>query len=234
MPAPLVKPTLEIFERLCDDLPPLFPKEIGADLERAREQMLLNHGLTIEELEDTMIAFGKKIWPYRRAFEEFVEIYEGKLGEKFLMGKLSPTMKQRYKQFKEYGGTFRDLHSGAPASFFSADERGNLCASLVDVRRDIRDHARQAALSVDRRKYEDRILEFQTILDDIEKRLDTLRLMAEDEQEHPELAAEIRAQVQGFEHGLCFLGPRVDYEAVCNAAPHFEGRKLEKKMRAHH
>ena len=54
--------------------------------------------------------------------------------------------------------------------------------------------------------------------------------MADDEQEHPELAAEIRSQIRAFEYGLCLLGPAHHYEAVCQAEEHFIGRKEEKKM----
>jgi len=229
MHTPVVKHTLDIFERMTDHLPPLLPKELVADIMHAREQMQNNHSLSVDDLEDTMIAFGKKIWPFRRAFDEFVDLHEGTLGEKFLLGKLSPDMKHRFKQFKEFGGSYRDLHTGAPATFFSPEERGILCQALIDVEQEIESYTRQAVTSTERRAYEDRVVEFSVILDDIEKRLDTLRLMAEDEQEHPDLAAEIRAQIRAFEQGLCLLAPRTDHAAVCRSVEHFEGRKVEKK-----
>ncbi len=226
----LVKHTLDIFERLCDDLPPLLPADMAKDMQQGLEQMQNNVNLTIEELEETMISFGKKIWPYRRAFQEFVDLHEGRIGEKFLLGKLAPQMKKRYEAFKQYGGTFRDLHSGAPATFFHEDERGSLCTALIEVHGEVRDYTRQSVLSTEREHYEQRIVEFQVILDDIEKRLDTLRIMADNEQEHPDLAAEIRDQINAFEQGLCLLAARTEYTAVCQSAGHFEGRKAERRL----
>lgn len=223
--------TLDIFERMVADLPPRVPEAIADEAARALSQMRENQHLTLAEAEDVIVSVGKKLWPYRQAFYEMAEAEEGKLGERLLLGKLVPEGKQRYREFKEYGGTYRDLHSGSPAGFFTGEERAALCASLVDVHRDIAAHTRQAVCSTISRRYEERVVEFQTLLDDVEKRLDTLRAMADDETAHPELAAEIRSQVHGFEHGLCLLGPRIDYAAVCNAAGHFEGRKMEKKMR---
>lgn len=223
--------TISIFERLASDMPPLVPDAIRGALSASIEHVEGNPHLTPKEAESALLSSAKKLWPYRQAFQEFVDVEEGKIGERFLLGKLTPPMKQKYRKFKEYGGTLRDLHSGSPAAFFTSEERGLLCAALVEMHRDIVAHARQLVLSAERVRYENRVVEFQVLFDDIEKRLDTLRRMAEDEEEHPMLAAEIRAQVEGFEHGLCTLGPRVEYAAVCNAAPHFEGRKMEKSRR---
>lgn len=230
MHEPSVQHTLFIFERLFEDLPPLVPETIRRDMGSALEQMRHNFTLQLPELEDTMIVFGMKIWPYRKAFDEFYNMSESELGESLLFHHVSPKLKKRYQEFLAYGGTYRDLHAGKPAMFFSLEDRGELCGALVDVARDVRAHTAQLVLGADEKRYEERIVEFQLILDDLEKRLDTLRLMAEDEQEHPELAAEIRAQIRSFEYGLCLLGPSHSYEAVCSAEEHFVGRKQEKSM----
>lgn len=230
MHKPAVQHTLDIFARLTREIPPLVPNIIKEDIKQAFEQMSHNYDLSLEELEKTVIVFGKKLWPYRKAFEEFFDIYESKFGEKFLLGTLSVELKKRYKEFKEYGGEFRDLHTGNPAAFFSSKERVVLCDSLIKVNDDIGAHTAQAVVTTDRINYEKKVVQFQIILDDIEKRLDSLRLMADDEQGHPELAKEIRQQVLSFEYGLCLLGPPHHFDAICNAEEHFMGRKQEKKF----
>lgn len=219
--------TYRIFKQMVDDLPPLVPADIVDDIQRALEHAQDNARLTEEDVEQMVIVFGKKTWAYRQAYQELLEGYEGRLGETFLIGKLSIPLKKRYQEFIDHGGSFRDLHDGAFVHFFTVDERASLCEALIDIKQEIDRHARQAVLSVDRRKYEDRIVEFQLVLDNIEKRLETLRVMADDEEEHPFLADEIRSQIRGFEFGLSLLGPRIDYEAVCEAPGHFEGRKKD-------
>ncbi|MBT3419109.1 MAG: hypothetical protein HOC34_01755 [Candidatus Magasanikbacteria bacterium] len=226
---PAVQHTLTIFEKICMKLPPLVPADVQKDMAQALEQMQDNLHLSIDELEDTIIVFGKAIWPYRKAFHEFLGVAEGRMGEKFLLGKVTRNTKRVYNNFIEEGGSFRDLHAGKKSiSFFSPEERGELCQALIDVEDDIEVHTKQEVLSTNRRAYEERIIEFQLILDDMEKRLDTLRTMADNEQEHPELASEIRAQIRGFEYGLCALGPHPEEHAVCGAEDHFKGRKQEK------
>jgi hypothetical protein len=220
--------TLKIFERIYKDLPPLLPDEIRHDMGIAIEQVRHNFSLTIGELEDTMVMFAKRAWPYRQAFHEFIDVYEGKMGESLLLQKLTPELKKEYERFLAHGGSYRDLVVGGPTHFFSPEERVEIAVTLISIRKSIRDHVEQAVLSTERAAYEARVFEFHDILDELEKRLDTLRLMADNEQEHPELAAEIREQVKAFEYGLASLGPHTSFSAVMGSEEHFIGRKKDK------
>lgn len=222
--------TISIFELLASALPPLVPDRLSSSLEQAVEAARRNPSLTLEDLEDAMIIFGKKIWPYKKAFEEWVDMFQGKLGEKFFVGRMDNALKARYRDFESYGGTWRDAASGASALFFSAQQRHALGQILVDALIDVKGHARQAIMSIDRERYEERVAEFKNILDDIENRLSALRRMADEELDYPELAVEIRSQARSFEHGLCLLGPPHSFEAICKAEEHFIGRRIEKNL----
>lgn len=225
-----VRYTLAIFRRLFQSLPPLVPRERRDDMKQALEQMEHNMSLSLDELEDTMIVFGKQVWPYRRAYQEFYDLYDGRLGEQMLRQALFPAMKKKYDLFLAHGGSYRDLHGGGPLGFFESEERMALCEALVEVRQTLREYVSQAVVTEEREEYQARIYEFHEILDDMEARLATLRTMADNEQEHPELAAEIREQVRAFEYGLCALHHEPSYDAVCQSAEHFEGRKREKRV----
>jgi hypothetical protein len=58
-------------------------------------------------------------------------------------------------------------------------------------------------------------------------------MMADDEQEHPELATEIRQQVLSL-NMVCVLGPPHHYDAICRAHEHYVGRKEERVFSARH
>lgn len=227
---PQIKHTIDIFERMYNNLPPLLPEEIKNEMEHALEHLHNDYTVSIEDVENIVIAMGKKIWPYWRSFQEFVDMAQGEMGEKFLLGKISPSLKIKYKKFKECGGSYRDLRTGGPMNFFDENERTEITKVVVEVDQEIKKYVRQMSLSSDRKKYEDLIIEFQGILDGIEKRLDNLRLAAEDEAEHPRLAEEIRAQIKSFEMGLCFLGPNIKNHEICEAEEFFQERKISKKL----
>lgn len=210
----------------------MLPDEVKAEVRHALTHLEEDFTVTPEEVENIVIALGKKVWPYWKTFNEFFVMHQGKLGEKFLLGKLSPALKQRYHEYKEHGATYHDLRLGGPLTFFNGEERQILIPLFVEVDKEVRAYAAQAALTNERRKYEDLVVDFQNILDDIEKRLMNLRQMAEDEEEHPQVAEEIRAQVKAFELGLCLLGPNTAHHAVLNAPDYFAERRLTKKV--HH
>lgn len=231
MQSQIIQHTLAIFERMYNNLPPLVSLEVVENMAAAIEQIRSNYDLTLEELEDTMIVFGKKVWPYMRAFEELYHVYEGQLGERLFLQKVSPALLRSYEVFKTTDGVWRDLYSGAAMHVFTSADRLELHGVLVDVKCDIRAFAAQAVITTARAKYETRIQEFKEILDDIELRLQSLQRLSDEEPAHPGFAAEIREHIRGFEYSLAYLGPQINYRAVCSAHEHFQGRKLELRVR---
>lgn len=228
---PHTKHTIDIFARINDRLPPLLPEEIKKEFGHALEHMQSDVTITSVDVEEMVIGMGKKIWPYWKAFGEFLDLYQGKFGEKFLLARLSLALKSKFKDFKEHGGTYQDLRSGHPSDFFgSSEEILEIKQALVEVDGDVHLQAEQAVLSTERIQYEEMVVEFQNILDSIEDRLQTLRTMAEDEEEHPRLAEEIREQIKTFEFGLCLLGPNTRYDHVDHAEDYFVERKISKKL----
>lgn len=227
---PHTKHTIDIFARMERHLPPLAPVEVKDDIARALEYFNNDYTVSSAEVENIAIALGKKVWPYWKAFNEFLATYQGKLGEKFLLGRLSSALKHRYHELKEHGASYHDLRLGGPLMFFTSEEREILVPLFIEVDREIRRYAEQAVLTGERIKYEELIVDFQNILDDMEKRLVSLRQVAEDEEEHSQLAEEIHAQIRAFEFGFCLLGPNTIYHQVLNADDYFEERRSTKKI----
>lgn len=227
---PQIKHTIAIFERMYKNMPPLVPDIVKKEIGEAMERLKNDFSITINDVEDAVIAISKKIWPYWKAFEDFFALYQEKLGEKFILGKLPLSLKKRFQEFKEHGVAYNDLRLGGPLVFFNSGEREKLIQVFVDVDEEIRGQARQLILSTEQKKYEELVLNFQNILDDIEKRLESLKLTAEDKEEHPQVADEIRAQVRGFEFGLCLLGPNTKYCELLNADDYIAERRSTKTI----
>ncbi len=218
--------TISLFRHLYDHLPPLFPDEVKQKMSHALNHLENDQTITLEEVEDTMIEFGIEAWPWNQAYKEFLALAESKVGEHFLLPKLSASLQQKYHDFKVYGGTLRDLHSGNPAQFFTSEERGEVCAALVDMQLELRVYVDHEVKGMERSRYLKRVGEFKDLLENIEQTLEHLRNLANTEQDHPTLADEIRARVRSFEHSLCLLGPELNYDAICQSADFFKERKL--------
>ncbi|MBT3816736.1 MAG: hypothetical protein HOE80_04325 [Candidatus Magasanikbacteria bacterium] len=229
-----IKHTLVIFKKLVEQIPPLVPEDIISDLKEAYNQSEHNMSLSLEELEDTMIVFGKKLWPYREAFFEFFRLYEGELGEKILLQKLQGSVRKHVGQFFKSGGTFRAFYTGASLiEIFTPEERQSICVHLIAVDKDIWKYSKQRVVSTDKQAYLKKIKEFQILFADMEQLISGLHAMAEDESEHPELSLEIREHIRTFEYGVSLLGPKVSHKALCVAPLHFQGRKKDKYHHRH-
>ncbi len=219
--------TISLFRYLFEHLPPLFPEEDKIKMRHALEHLEKDPTVSLESLEDTMVSFGYLVWPWNQAYQEFLALSEGEVGEHFLLPRLSPGVQDKYTEFRAYGGTLRDLHSGRPAEYFESEERVELCVAMVEMQRDLRQFVDRKVAGMERKKYLQRVEDFKKVLKEIRGKLDEMVVLSEREQDHPNLASEIRARVRSFEHGLCHLAPTPDYEAVCQSVDFFHGRKAD-------
>ena len=219
--------TIQLFRLLYDHLPPLVPQDVIVAMKKEIESIENNPRITLPEIEDAMVRFGYKVWPWNQAYIYFLQIAEEQLGEHFLLPTMSDGLQQKYLDFKAFGGTLKDLHSGRPASFFSLEERGELCEKLVEMKVQLREYLDRELVGINKKHYLRKVKEYEHLLEKIKSNLDSLRHFVEKEEHGSRLAEEIQAKIRDFEHSLCLLGNEMDYEAVCQAHDFFAGRKVE-------
>lgn len=220
--------TLELFRHLYSNVPPLFSQEEKEKMAYALEHLESDPDVMLEEIEDTMIVFGYLVWPWNQAFKEFYSVAEHKVGEHFLLPRLPPELLEKYEEYKGYGGSLRDLHTGNSAHFFqSSFDRQILAVALVEMRQELREYVSREVMSTERNKYLKRVCRFGVLVDDIRKTVQQLRDLSDREHDHPSLAREIKARAKAFEYGLCFLGPELEYHDVMGSPEFFGGRKKE-------
>ena len=219
--------TIKLFWHLYDNLPPVFPPEAACQIKNELENLSNRPNVELSEVEDKMIKFGYVIWPWSQAYKYFLAAVEEKLGEHFFLPKLSGGLREKYLNFKDFGGTLKDLQTGRPASFFTSEERSELGAALVETRLQLRDYLAREMVGIGRKQYLDKVEEYQNLLEKIELNLNALRDLAQNESDHQILADEIKGRIKDFEYGLCWLGAELNYETVCRAKDFFAGRKIE-------
>lgn len=219
--------TIKLFWHLYDNLPPLFSPEMAGQIKNELENLASQPWVELPEVENKMIKFGYAIWPWSQAYKFFLAAVEEKLGEHFFLPKLSDGLREKYLSFKDFGGTLKDLQTGRPASFFTSEERSESCAVLVEMRRELRSYLDRELVGIGRKRYLDKVDEYQVLLEKIKLNLNALRDLAQNEGDHPVLAEEIKGRIKDFEYGLCWLGAELNYEAVCQAKDFFAGRKVE-------
>lgn len=228
---PIVFHTLSIFEQTVRSLPPLLPKELLEELVLSLEGVRENTNIEIDELEDLMADWGKRLWPQNQAFANFYKIHEDEFGHKLLLQRLSPVLRDRCENFFEMGGSFKDVYRGAAAHHFDLGEREELLPVLVELKFELEKLARHAVVHNHRQEYLEKVVYFSELLANMEKHLGNLNVLREKEiQEESRLADDIEHFIKGVKHGFAKLGPAVDYEHVSGAYDYFVGRKKERSV----
>jgi len=225
-----VQHTLNIFKQVHRNLPPLVDVKLREEMKAKIEELVDTGKVTLEELEDIMIFYGKKVWPFVQAFEDIYHVYHEKLSEKIFLAKASKSIIGKYNTIKETGVNFFDIFSGTLHHFFSHEERMELLDLLISLKRDIRQHATQAVLTHEKTNYEEKIDKYGQMVQDINKVIEDLHKFANEEKDN-NLALDVLDKARTIEYSLAFLGPKINYPEILDLLDYYKGKKEEKKMR---
>ncbi len=217
--------TLSIFRIFHNQLPPLVPDDIADAMKNSLNDFANDQDISVAEVENALIKFGYALWPWQRAYRHFWEATERDLGDHFFLPRLTDGLKKKYQDYHAYGLSFSDLRSGAPAEYFTPEERAELHPALLEACADLHNYARREVCSLSRDKYLRRVEEGAKILEDIKGCLATMRMLAENEREHDNLVNEIKTKIRAFEYGLCLLGPELGPDEMAKAVEFFQGRR---------
>lgn len=121
--------TLDLLRQVIDKAPKFFSEERRKRMISEMEEMKADPAIPRTKIEDTIIALGKEIWPYRKAFWHVHD--EAKLEEQqYIREKLKPTLREKYEQFLRKGGRIEDIRKEAQLldleTYFTPDELAGL------------------------------------------------------------------------------------------------------------
>ncbi len=225
------KHSIDMLQRWYNHLPPLTPREIKADLWQALDHLKNDADTQREHVHQTLLIFGKKLWPYRRAFDDVLEQVEKRRSDEFFTAHVGqhPELSLWFKELQSTGVSAHEFFMGQHSHVggLQPEQRAALCEAIVQTKRDIRGAAAVAVAGPEKEKYQKKVIEYQLLIESIDGQLQRLRALADDEQQHPQLAAELRAKIEHFEMGLAHLAPHTDYGDVCDEYERVHGRAAE-------
>jgi len=126
--------SLDLLRQVIAKAPRFFPSGRRTDMEDALAALERDHGASRETIEETAIAFGKEIWPYRKAFWHIHDT-DGRHDEtEYLEAALSPTTLEKYRAFVKKGGSIKDVrHGGDFESGFTPEEKQELVLAKLSA-----------------------------------------------------------------------------------------------------
>lgn len=188
--------SLTILKQMAEDLPPLAPEPTARALRETYERYRVHPPTNHQEAEDAIVAFGRILWPYRKAFEDLVA------------RALTP----------EHRSAIGSVPSRIPR-----EQRAAHCAALLEVRQDAERRVREH-IAKDDAEYRHRIQQFQAIQHEIDSHLGALQRLVERVGPFPDLADDIREAVREFQRGFAALAREPALAAVCAAVETYRER----------
>lgn len=195
--------SLVALRAMCADSPPLVPKQAIASARAAYDQFLRQPPSYANVIEDAIIAYGRVLWPYRKAFEALI----------------------RKELGVEHADAYARVPTGAPRESLAAT-----CSALI-AERACAERAVRAAIDANPTEYERLIREFRALQHEIEEHLFGLRRLAERASDHPEVFLEIMETVRTFERGFAYLAREPNSKEICAAIGTYRERHAEARAR---
>src|SRR3989338_5395624 len=116
---------INLLKNLILTAPITFPKSRKTEMLAKAEQYLSDVDVTLLAVQETMIHFGKEIWPYRESYQKMYEQYGRKPEEERLAAFLSGALKEKYQKFLSDRGNIEKIQTNQQSlgSYFTPLEQ---------------------------------------------------------------------------------------------------------------
>ncbi|MBI4435025.1 hypothetical protein HY635_04430, partial [Candidatus Uhrbacteria bacterium] len=170
--------SMALLKAMVEDLPPLAPEPATRSARETYDRFLRASPAYANEIEDAIVAYGRVLWPYRKALDTLVRQELIRNEEGHFVSRLAPAIRERFREWRRDGGSLIDLlDQHGVSSRFTPTERGALCEAIVAARASGDGAARQA-IAADDAEYRRLIREFQALQHELEQHITGLRRLA--------------------------------------------------------
>lgn len=215
--------TLDLLKHSVDKAPQFFPAERRAAMHAEVEKLAADPKTPVTDIERMIVAFGREIWPYRKAFARIHDA-EGRVHEdRYLQEELEKRgLKEKYLNFLAKGGRVEDVRQGGQEFevFFSPDERALIVESKLAVHDRVSKEIQEMCLGSKNGDCLTMIEQYKKEQLEIDRRIATLAAMAE---RSDKWGPEIRGKVKVFEEGWSGVEHDVSKEDVDGEMEYYRG-----------
>ncbi len=222
MPHPF-QHTLDLLRFSVEKAPAFFDAARRAAMLAEVERLAADDATPVAEIERHIVAFGKEIWPFRRAFARIHDA-EGRVREdRYLQEELARRgLKEKYLNFLAKGGRVEDVRQGGALFevFFSPDERAAVVEAKLAVHDRVSREIQEMCLGEKSGECDLHIERYKAEQKEIESKIAVLAAMAERSEKW---GPEIRGKIKAFEEGWSGVEHDVTREDVLGEIEYYQG-----------
>ncbi|MBF8280351.1 MAG: hypothetical protein HW383_124 [Candidatus Magasanikbacteria bacterium] len=191
--------TLALLEQTVKGAPRWFAEERRQSMLETLKAYEMNPTVGREELDNVIIAFGKEIWPYRKALAALHEKYAAPREEKYIRAALGQALVGKFDTYLREGNSITDFKQGKQfETFFTPDEQAEIVAKYLDAHDKVMDEFQSECMGPRLDECNQLVEDFKNELPKIEDAIMRLSLLAD---ESPKWRDEIMDKVRVFEEG---------------------------------
>lgn len=214
--------TINLLKNLILTAPVTFSKARKEEMLSKVEQYIEDSGADLAAIEETMIRFGKEIWPYRESYVKIYEQYGRKPEEERIATFLSGELKIKYQKFLSDRGNIEKIETGSPSleSYFTPDEQAAMVEAELKAHDEVHGKIEKMILADKQEEYQILLEQYKNEARQIEELLLQLKKIA---LRAPLFVEEIALKIKTFEEGFGFLERPVSVTDVQSEIDYYLG-----------
>lgn len=211
--------SLQLLREAIEKAPTAFPGDRRKIMQAAHARLAADPNAALPQIEDAIVAFGKEIWPYRKAYQELHDAYG--MDERYLREALSPGTRAKYEEFRKGGGKLEDVRGGAELErAFTPEEKHEIEEAWLAARERAHKELDAKIAGEWKDKFETAVAALRGKQEEIGKKIAALRAFAA---ESPKWAAEILDKVKVFEEGWSGVEREVTEDDIRGEIDYYRG-----------
>jgi hypothetical protein len=213
--------SLDLLRQVIAKAPNFFPSGRRLDMEDELRRLEGDSTALREAIENTIIVFGREIWPYRKAFWHIHDTDGRHDEDRYLRESMAPELTARYDEFLKKGFSIKDIrHGGEFESFFTPEEKQQLIAAKLAAHDKVVAAIEALCAGEHKEVCENALAGYKEEVKRIEGLIAELRSLAEkSEKWRPEILDKVRT----FEAGWSGLEREVTAEDVKGEIDYYQG-----------
>lgn len=213
--------SLDLLRQVIAKAPKFFPSGRRTDMEDELARLEADPNSSRDAIESATIAFGKEIWPYRKAFWHIHDT-DGRHDEAaYIKEALPPELRAKYEEYMRKGGNVKEVRFGGDfESHFTPEEKQALIEAKLAAHEKVVDGIESLCVGEHKQVCEDALVRYREEEKRIEGMIAELRGFADkSEKWRPEIMDKVRT----FEAGWSGLERETSADEVKGEIDYYQG-----------
>jgi len=213
--------SLDLYTLLLDQKPAGLPVAVFVEGEREYEH-LEKEAQTPEQVEFSMISYGKKIWPFMQAQNKFLELYGENKRKDFFIELLSENLKEKWQRFESEGGRLHNYRDGNKyEDYFSAEEDLEIENAEIEANRKLKSYIQDLTENEKKEEYRNLVEQLEKEQEEMTQKIEELRNLKKNSSKWAE---EIDQEINFFEEGFAEIEERPTVEKIQGKIDWYQGQ----------